>query len=680
MSGLLDSAFQVERKSFYQNNEIIPEDMWRKRLVRLGYSPEEITMIYNSGYYDIDEKMYNFVPDKHKKYELDLHTTVRFMAFDDNVVIGFSKISSKQTILYTVNKGKDWLEATPDTTIVIEKAGDVVGFRGKFNGEIEDVTDTTTFSCIEGNVGVDGNLNAMFDWENVDEVELTPFCAAQLFEGCNGIKYVYNLEMPASILSDYCYKEMFAGCSQITESPVLPAVELANGCYDMMFMNCAALEVTPELPAEVMSEECYMNMFYDCVSLVEAPVLNSVVLADSCYDGMFYGCTALTNAPELPAETLATHCYNSMFMNCTSLEVAPVLDAEIMVDGCYGSMFAGCIALTEAPELHATVLVDSCYSHMFYGCSNLARIECLATDISASGCTENWVEGVASEGVFDKAPEMEDWTVGVNGIPEGWTKMSGALKFVAKADNSVLGLTCISSNQQLWYTVDNGNNWIELTPEVSVEANNNDVIYVRGILSGDNSDSDYTNFSMEGGFVVSGNINTLFNYTNLNAELYDYCGYGLFSDCTVLEDASWVELPSMNLSDYCYASMFENTGIDYAPELPATVLSEGCYHAMFMNCSSLTTAPVLNAETLTEYCYKDMFNGCSSLAYINCKATDINASGCTENWVSGVSANGTFHVNNAQVEWSMGVNGIPEGWSITGIELKFTAKQANSTV
>jgi len=58
---------------------------------------------------------------------------------------------------------------------------------------------------------------------------------------------------------------------------------------------------------------------------------------------------------------------------------------------------------------------------MFYNCANLNYINCLATDISASNCTYNWVSGVASAGTFIKHPDMNDWTIGVNGIPADWT-------------------------------------------------------------------------------------------------------------------------------------------------------------------------------------------------------------------------------------------------------------------
>ena len=126
----------------------------------------------------------------------------------------------------------------------------------------------------------------------------------------------------------------------------------------------------------------------------------------------------------LPATTLKSSCYSNMFKGCTSLTTAPALPATTLVDNCYNSMFRDCTSLTTAPELPATTLTDWCYCYMFSGCTNLNYIKCLATDISASQCTGNWVQGVASTGTFVKNPSMSKWgTVGVmySDVPSGWT-------------------------------------------------------------------------------------------------------------------------------------------------------------------------------------------------------------------------------------------------------------------
>ena len=137
---------------------------------------------------------------------------------------------------------------------------------------------------------------------------------------------------------------------------------------------------------------------------------------------MFYGCTSLTTAPELPATDLAEECYRSMFYGCKSLITAPsALPSTSVWRNCYNSMFEGCTSLTTAPELPATTSLGRyCYQAMFMGCTSLNHIKCLATDISATNCTQGWVDGVASTGTFVKNPNMESWPTGVDGIPTGW--------------------------------------------------------------------------------------------------------------------------------------------------------------------------------------------------------------------------------------------------------------------
>jgi hypothetical protein len=84
-------------------------------------------------------------------------------------------------------------------------------------------------------------------------------------------------------------------------------------------------------------------------------------------------------------------------------------------------MFNGCTSLEAAPDLPATGLKDACYYGMFNGCTSLNYIKCLAMDISATNCTQNWVNGVASTGTFVKNAGATTWPSGPSGIPTGWT-------------------------------------------------------------------------------------------------------------------------------------------------------------------------------------------------------------------------------------------------------------------
>lgn len=172
---------------------------------------------------------------------------------------------------------------------------------------------------------------------------------------------------------------------------------VGTNSYYHMFDNCDKLVSVPKMQVSTMATDCFLGMFSNCESLITVPtdMLTATTLASNCYGGMFQRCRGLTNAPVLPATTLSNYCYNNMFYGCTSL--------------------------TAAPELPATTLANNCYAHMFDSCTSLNNITCLATDVSATKCTEQWVNGVAANGTFTKASGFLGWPQGADGIPNGWT-------------------------------------------------------------------------------------------------------------------------------------------------------------------------------------------------------------------------------------------------------------------
>ena len=211
--------------------------------------------------------------------------------------------------------------------------------------------------------------------------------------------------------------------------------------------------------------------------------------------------------------------------------------------------------------------------------------------------------------------------------------------FTAEENNSTIGLVKLSKYQTLEYSTDT-TTWNTFDESTNISINNGDKVYVRGVLSADNTWSQYTQFKMTGKIAASGNCNAIWNYQDLNAPLKALCGYqmfynctslttapdlpstilarscyyNMFSDCTSLTTAP--ALPATTLTDRCYSNMFDGcTSLTTAPTLPATTLTERCYNNMFRECAALTTAPVLSATTLAEACYYEMFYGCTSLTH-----------------------------------------------------------------
>ncbi len=273
--------------------------------------------------------------------------------------------------------------------------------------------------------------------------KLEYLCCFMMFENCT--KLTSAPELPATQLDDHCYDGMFYGCSSLITAPKLPATQLAKSCYSSMFLFCSSLTTAPELPATQLAESCYSSMFFGCSSLTTAPELPATQLADSCYSSMFSNCTSLTKVPDLPATQLADYCYSSMFSGCSSLITASELPATTLADSCYSDMFYNCTSLIKAPDLPARTLTPECYRYMFWNCNKLKYIRCLATDLSASQCTENWMEYVPcdSERAFVKVANAT-WSRGCDGIPENWTIISDSsyvLKcFILLWINRILGL------------------------------------------------------------------------------------------------------------------------------------------------------------------------------------------------------------------------------------------------
>ena len=153
------------------------------------------------------------------------------------------------------------------------------------------------------------------------------------------------------------------------------------------------------------------------------------------------------------------------------------------------------------------------------------------------------------------------------------------------------------------------------------------MLYLRGTLSAAQSSGSggYTRISItsndsRGYVALTGNINSLWNYSSLNTALKNYCGYYLFSNSTGLytvdDDGrahNSLKMHSNALTTYCYAYMFNGCSkLKNSPTLPALTLGTYCYRQMFYNCTALTSIQkVLPATILTTYCYYYMYRACT---------------------------------------------------------------------
>ena len=198
------------------------------------------------------------------------------------------------------------------------------------------------------------------------------------------------------------------------------------------------------------------------------------------------------------------------------------------------------------------------------------------------------------------------------------------------------------------YSLDDGESWTTTansasnvtitTPTVTA---GNKVLWKGTAVRFGIAENNYSRFSSTGSFAASGNIMSL-----------------LYGD-------SFSNQVSLSGKTCCFFRMFYNcTKLTTAPALPATTLASACYADMFWGCTALTTAPALPAKTLVSNCYLCMFQNCSSLNTVRAAFTTTPGAANTNNWLSGVSASGTFYKNTAATWNVVNVHGVPSGWTI----------------
>ena len=310
--------------------------------------------------------------------------------------------SPKAGMQYSLNGG-DKTAVSGDINVA---AGDKVAFYG--NG--------TTISSYNGTkIGGSGDVFKCKVYGNIMSlVDETGFATNTTLKEEKTFRALFNnnvkltdasgLLLPAETLANYCYNNMFYGCSSLTAAPALPATTLKENCYSYMFRDCTSLTAAPELKAETLANSCYSRMFQNCTKLTAAPELKAETLAENCYSYMFYGCTSLTAAPALPATTLKESCYSYMFYDCKALTTAPALPATDLANSCYSYMFSGCTSLTTAPALPATTLKESCYSNMFDRCTKLTTAPALKAETLAEKCYYKMFSNCSSLATAPKLP------------------------------------------------------------------------------------------------------------------------------------------------------------------------------------------------------------------------------------------------------------------------------------
>ena len=543
---------------------------------------EDYTYSYVNSSVSFENGKYYVITVKMNLNTSNLNWPLTIKALADGVVSFTNKASGPVT--YKIGGAKGVIIASGTTVDIPVETNNEIEFYGDNSTYATSEEDYSNISCTSDCV-VYGNIMSLISSNNYKNLSVlssessSAFC--KLFYGNTHIDIHPELKLylPATTLANYCYTDLFYGCTGLTKAPELPATSLTRYCYFGMFHNCTSLTSAPELPATSLSgaEGCYGNMFYGCSSLSAAPELPATSLDVRCYAHMFRGCTSLSTAPELPATTLFNSCYDYMFYGCTGLTSTPDLPATSLADGCYADMFGRCSNLISCPtRLPATELKDMCYAYMFQFCTSLTTAPELPATSLANGCYTYMFNECSS---LSAAPELP----------------ATSLEYRCYA-NMFYGCSSLSAAPEL--------------PATSLAEECYSYMFSR-----------------------CRNLQTppVLPATSLAKGCYQ----GMFSDCTNLTTAP--ALPVTELAIDCYRSMFYNCdGLTSAPDLPATTLVSGCYRNMFEYCNNISRVKCLATNPTSSYSQYWLMGVSSSGTFIKAKGV-----GSWSKCIDGIPSNWT---------------------------------------
>jgi len=201
-------------------------------------------------------------------------------------------------ITYTKN-GVEYSGGTTDYAITVS-AGDKVSFHSTNAalGKIVDLSYKHPTIKPTNRCYIYGNIMSMINDAGdfaTDETIGGDYAFYALFRGADKLEShpINDLLLPATTITEYCYNELFSGCSALTKAPALPATELKDRCYEFMFWECTSLKETQGMAATTVASYCCQDMFNGCTNLVKAPDLLATTLVEKCYNGIFKNCSSL---------------------------------------------------------------------------------------------------------------------------------------------------------------------------------------------------------------------------------------------------------------------------------------------------------------------------------------------------------------------------------------------------
>ena len=225
---------------------------------------------------------------------VDKATPLTFLPLDDGkiTVTFYNGITLAGDIHYTINDGQEQTIAknTIGAYDIQAKKGDVV--------QLYSINTSLGGGAVAGTRGGTRAID-----EGAKYINIRPSMKTEIFGNVTSLlKGKDNLESATTIEANNAFYGLFADADKLVNNAdrqlVLPATILTEGCYQDMFNGCKGLEKAPELPAPKLEKDCYSEMFFGCenlkkISIGATATADGTKLSD-CTGGMLTG--AGTNA------------------------------------------------------------------------------------------------------------------------------------------------------------------------------------------------------------------------------------------------------------------------------------------------------------------------------------------------------------------------------------------------
>ena len=174
-----------------------------------------------------------------------------------------------KTISYSKDDGQNWTEITASSTgtPINVDAGDKVLLKGTNETYATAKDSGSAFSGGTATYNIEGNVMSLIGGNAFTGLtELTQSWALHgLFDSSRAIS-AENMILPATALTENCYRAMFANTNLFVKAPALPATTLASSCYRYMF-SISKITEAPELLAATIPYNAYEGMFNGCSNL-----------------------------------------------------------------------------------------------------------------------------------------------------------------------------------------------------------------------------------------------------------------------------------------------------------------------------------------------------------------------------------------------------------------------------